>query len=95
MKLAIHFALLGALFVSTSSLAECADADAIESANIAAQDLLAGEVFLPGKVLKKHHPSKRKEVASYIKNINLHYTVFSLVNQDCESKVIKRTHGKY
>ena len=83
------------LLMASNVSAECRDLDSIKSSNEKALELLPGEVFLPGKVLKKHHPSGIKEVASYIKSQNLYYTVFAHVNADCNATLIKRTNGKY
>jgi len=40
---------------------------------------------------KQHHPSRDKEVASYVKVGDKHYSIFTLVNPDCEARFIKRT----
>ncbi|MCZ2722239.1 hypothetical protein O1D97_11465 [Marinomonas sp. 15G1-11] len=92
----IPYAIPVALAVSSLSLyAECRDLDSIKSSNEKALKLLPGEVFLPGRVLKKHHPSEIKEVASYIKSGDLYYTVFSHINAECKATLIKRTNGKH
>lgn len=83
------------LFISHPVFAECRDMDAIGAADKEALNLLSGNVFRAGVVLKKHHPSLRKEVASYIQSNDLYYTVFSLVDESCKASVIKRTNGKY
>ena len=72
--------------------AECRDADAIEAANKkAASYYKNGEVFHPAVIQKIHHPSRKKEVASYIKAGEKHYSIFTLVDHDCKVKFIKRT----
>ncbi|PYF84892.1 MULTISPECIES: hypothetical protein [Marinomonas] len=81
--------------MSSLTLAECSDFDAKLAADKLAQDYIDGKSFRPALVLKKHLPSKRKEVASYIKTDDLYYTVYSLVNSNCTAKIIKRTNGKH
>lgn len=81
--------------LASISHAECRDLDSIKAANEKSLKLLPGEVFLPARVLKKHHPSEVKEVASYIKSGDLYYTVFSNVDAQCNATLIKRTNGKY
>ncbi|BFM48322.1 hypothetical protein [Marinomonas sp. THO17] len=85
------------VFSSSFSLAECTDRDAKAASDEAAQKYVAGKTFKRAMVLKRHLPSKRKEVASYlyVKSDDLYYTVFSLVNSKCEAQVIKRTNGKH
>ncbi len=90
-----YFLALVAIFSASLSYAECRDLDSMNAANEAAIALLNGEVFLPARVLKKHHPSEVKEVASYIKAGDLYYTVFSNVNAECIAVPMKRTNGKY
>jgi len=75
------------------ALPDCPDRDAK-----AASDDLAlgyfrqkGEIFYPAKVLKRHHPSRHKEVASYVRYEAKHYSIFSLVSEDCDARFIKRT----
>ena len=88
--------LLG-FFLSGLTFAECSDFDAKIEANKSAQKYLGGKTFKNARVLKKHLPSKRKEVASYVyvKADDFYYTVYSLVNAKCEPKIIKRTNGKH
>lgn len=79
------------------SYAECPDFDAKLASDDIAQSYLNGKTFQRALVLKKHLPSMRKEVASYVyvKSSDLYYTVYTLVNSDCEAQVIKRTNGKH
>lgn len=50
-----------------------------------------GEIFHPAKVLKVHHPSRFKEVASYVRYGEKHYSIFTLVNTECVAHFRKRT----
>ncbi|MBM6550283.1 hypothetical protein JQX58_04225 [Marinomonas ostreistagni] len=56
---------------------------------------LESSSFKKPVVLKRHHPSKRKEVATYFERRDLHYTLYWLVFDDCQAGFIKRTKGKY
>ncbi len=77
---------------TTSSFAECRDFDAIEAANKKAMSFFKnGKVFHAGVIQKIHHPSRKKEVASYIKEGDKHYSIFTLVNQECQVEFRKRT----
>jgi hypothetical protein len=72
--------------------AECRDYDAIDAANKkAASYFKNGEVFHPAVVQKIHHPSRKKEVASYIKTGDKRYSIFILVDQECGVQFRKRT----
>lgn len=84
---------LAALTVfSTIINAECRDFDAIEAANKkAASYYKNGKVFHPAVIQKIHHPSRKKEVASYIKSGEKHYSIFTLVDHDCKVTFRKRT----
>lgn len=88
---------LAVILTSSFSLAECPDWDAKAAADKAAQKYVSGKTFKRAMVLKKHLPSRRKEVASYlyVKSDDLYYTVFSLVNSKCKAQIIKRTNGKH
>jgi len=63
----------------------------------AAADTLAlglyrsGSVFRGAVVYIRHQPSGSKEVASYVKIGDEHYTVVSLVFDDCRAEFRKRT----
>jgi len=77
--------------------AECSDFDAKIASDETAEEYMKGKVFKRALILKKHLPSKRKEVASYIyvKADNLYFTVYSLINSQCKAEIIKRTNGKH
>jgi len=85
------------LLSATQAYAECPDWDSRAAADKAAEKYVSGKAFKRAMVLKKHLPSKRKEVASYIyvKADDLYYTVFSLINSKCKAQIIKRTNGKH
>ncbi|AEF54735.1 hypothetical protein [Marinomonas posidonica] len=82
---------------AAQAYAECPDWDARAAADKAAEKYVSGKIFKRGMVLKKHLPSKRKEVASYIyvKADDLYYTVYALINSKCNAQIIKRTNGKH
>lgn len=88
---------LFSLTISSFTFAECSDFDAKLAADKDAQKYMSAKTFKNALVLKKHLPSKRKEVASYVyvKADDLYYTVFSLVDSKCKTKIIKRTNGKH
>lgn len=81
--------------LSTGALAlpVCPDRDAKSASDDKALSYFRkqGEIFHVARVLKKHHPSRDKEVASYVKVGDKHYSIFTLVNPDCEARFIKRT----
>ena len=86
------------LFISIDVRAlECADQDALTASMRASEALLGtpNEQFRKPRVLKRHHPSKRKEVATYFQQGDLYYTLFWLVSDTCQAGFIKRTKGKY
>lgn len=73
-------------------LAECRDRDARDASDeLALKFFHEAEVFRRARVLKVHHPGGRKEVASYIRNGNKRYTMFSLVDSNCVAVFRKRT----
>lgn len=76
---------------------ECSDRDAMRSSMAASERMLGqgSSSFKRPMVLKRHHPSKRKEVATYFQRRDLYYTLFWLVYDDCQAGFIKRTKGKY
>jgi hypothetical protein len=81
-----------AIFLANNSIAECRDYDAIAAANKkAASYFKNGEVFHPAVVQKIHHPSRKKEIASYIKTGDKRYSIFILVDQECGVQFRKRT----
>lgn len=74
---------------------ECSDRNAITAAMNASETLMGGDSFRRPQVLKRHHPSKRKEVATYFASGDLYYTLYWIVSDNCEAAFIKRTQGKY
>ncbi|ETX11650.1 hypothetical protein MUS1_09180 [Marinomonas ushuaiensis DSM 15871] len=85
------------LSVSNLTFAECNDFDAKMASDESAEKLMGGKVFKRALILKRHLPSKRKEVASYVyvKADGLYYTVYALINSKCKAEIIKRTNGKH
>jgi hypothetical protein len=71
----------------------CSDRDAISAGNDKALSYFGkqGEIFHVARVLKVHHPSRHKEVASYVKVKAKRYSIFTLVDVDCNARFIKRT----
>ena len=83
---------LAACFFSNLSNAICRDFDAIAAANTkAASYFKDGAVFHPGVIQKVHNPSGKKEVASYIKTGEKRYSIFTLVDENCNVTFRKRT----
>ena len=86
-------------FIACLSLSEamylpvCSDLDAKAASDQKALSYFRqqGEIFHPARVLKKHHPSRDKEVGSYVKVGERYYSIFTLVNPACEARFIKRT----
>ena len=77
---------------TSQCLAECPDTDAKSAADAKALSLYGNaSVFKAAVVLKRHLPSRNKEVASYIKIDNKHYSVFTLVFDGCRAEFRKRT----
>lgn len=72
--------------------AMCRDREAWAASDELAKGFFNGaEVFQRAKVTKVHHPSRRKEVASYIKTGDKHYSIFTLVDDNCQAVFRKRT----
>ncbi len=95
-KNVLCFAFLGSiLYLKPAIGAECSDRNAIEAAMSASSSLMGGDSFRKPRVLKRHHPSKRKEVATYFRSGDLYYSLFWLVSDNCKAGFIKRTQGKY
>jgi len=87
--------LVSALLASASVEAMCRDAQARTASNEKALSYFRkGETFQAAKILKVHHPSGVREVASYVKNKGMSYVIFTQVNQDCVAKFIKRTRPR-
>jgi len=77
---------------SNFSNAVCRDFDAIAAGNSkAASYFKEGTVFHPGVIQKVHNPSGKKEVASYIKTGEKRYSIFTLVDENCNVTFRKRT----
>ena len=71
---------------------ECNDRDAVVASDTLAKKLFkAAVVFHPALVLKRHWPSRQKEVASYIQAGEKKYSIYTLVSPDCQAHFIKRT----
>lgn len=78
--------------MSTHASAMCRDRDAWAASDaLALRFFREGQVFKQARVLKVHHPSGRKEVASYIQNGDKRYSIFNLVGPDCVAVYRKRT----
>lgn len=80
------------LTLSSTTLAMCRDRDAWAAGNDKAQSFFKeSEVFKQARVQKVHHPSRRKEVVSYIKTGEKYYSIFTLVDENCQAVFRKRT----
>jgi hypothetical protein len=91
-RLLVILSCFWAAVLPSRAVAECRDGDAIAAANEkAASYFKKGEVFHPAVVQKIHHPSRKKEVASYIKVDKKRYSMIMLVDQECGVKFRKRT----
>ena len=87
-----YLLLLMLLLLSYTGYAMCRDRDAWAASDELAQKFFKeAEVFRPARVLKVHHPSRRKEVASYIKTGERRYSIFTLVDEGCQAVFRKRT----
>lgn len=83
---------LAALIASSWAVADCRDWDAKAAGDeLALSYFRQAEVFRPARVLKLHHPSRHKEVASYVAVGDKRYSIFSLVDENCRARFIKRT----
>ena len=70
----------------------CNDMASIKAANTLAQSYFQqSKLFESGRVLKKHSPSRSKEVVSYVKVDERRYSIFTLVDTQCEAQFLKRT----
>mgnify|MGYP001473544180 CR=1 FL=1 len=73
-------------------VAECRDKEAIAASDVLAKGYFQdASVFHPGRVLKVHSPSGRKEIASYVKTGERRYSIFTLVDENCKARFMKRT----
>lgn len=77
----------------SASYAECKDRDAVAAGEAKAKSYFGkkAEIFHAGKVKSVHHPSKHKEVAAYVKYGEKRYSIFTLVDENCSARFIKRT----
>lgn len=74
------------------ALAECRDRDAIAAGEEKGMSYFRkAEIFHAGRVMKVHHPSRHKEVAAYVKTGEKRYSIFTLVDENCRARFIKRT----
>ncbi len=91
--LPVFFCLSFVLPISAEALPVCSDRDAKAASDEKALSYFRkqGEIFHVARVLKKHHPSRDKEVASYVRFGDKHYSIFTLVDPDCRARFIKRT----
>lgn len=89
--------LLSSLLLSSNALAECPDYQAKQAADETSMAFLGknSTIFQAAVVLKRHHPSRQKEVASYVKADGRYYTMFSIVNSECKAFFIKRAGPRY
>ena len=81
------------LLLPMLAVAECRDRDAIAAGEAKAKSYFGkkAEIFHAGKVKSVHHPSKHKEVAAYVKYGEKRYSIFTLVDENCSARFIKRT----
>jgi hypothetical protein len=95
MKLSRLFFIFFILPYSVFNEAEpvCSDRDAISASDDKALSYFGkqGEIFHVARVLKVHNPSRHKEVVSYVKVRAKRYSIFTLVDVDCNARFIKRT----
>lgn len=77
------------------SFAECTDEKAKKAGNDKALGYFKKAELLPlhpTRIQKRHHPSKNKEVASYVKLADGRiYVIFTLVKANCVAHFRKRT----
>jgi hypothetical protein len=91
-RLLVIITCLWAALLPYSAVAECRDVDAMAAADKKAVSYFKkGKVFHPAVVQKVHHPSRKKEVASYIKVDKKRYSIFILVDQECGVQFRKRS----
>lgn len=79
--------------VPVQALPVCADRDAKAASDDYALGLFnkQGDVFRPARVFKRHNTTRHKEVVSYVAVKEKHYSIFTVVDVDCEARFIKRT----
>lgn len=88
----LNFVFWFMLSFSMNSIAECRDMAAMKAGNDKALSYFKdSSVFHPAVIQKVHHPSRKKEVASYIKTGQKRYSIFTLVDENCVAVFRKRT----
>jgi len=91
-RLGAKLSFLVLCFSAAPVWALCSDVDAKAAADAIALGLYKkGSVFRGAVVHTRHHPSGNKEVVSYVKVGDKHYTLVSLVFEDCRAEFRKRT----
>ncbi|SBS35992.1 hypothetical protein MAQ5080_03330 [Marinomonas aquimarina] len=95
LALLTFFSTIALAISSTSQAQECDDRSAMTAAMDASERLMSSDSFRRPQVLKRHHPSKRKEVATYFESGDLYFTLYWIVSDNCQAAFIKRTRGKY
>jgi hypothetical protein len=91
-RLLVIITCLWAALLPNNAVAECRDGDAIAAADKKAGSYFKkGNIFHPAVVQKVHHPSRKKEVASYIKVDKKYYSIITLVDQECGVQFRKRS----
>ena len=93
MKIFLFLVLVSAYSSVAWGLPVCSDLDAKAASDEKALSYFRqqGEIFHPARVFKKHNTSRHKEVASYVKVKAKRYSIFTLVDVDCNARFIKRT----
>lgn len=91
----IIFSLCLCLCLAQTSNAQCRDEQAKQAGNDKALSYFNKATLLPlypTRIQKRHHPSKKKEVASYVKLADGRiYVIFTLVDENCIAHFRKRT----
>lgn len=77
--------------ISGTVFAECGDYRSMQEADKGSIAFLGKdtEIFQRAVVLKRHHPSHQKEVASYAKAGGKYYTMFFIIDNNCKAFYIK------
>ncbi len=83
--------LLMFMLLSPFAFAECSDYESMMQADKGSKAFLGRdtEIFQRAVVLKRHHPSHQKEVASYAKAGGQYYTMFFIIDNNCKAFYIK------
>ena len=76
--------LLMFMLLSPFAFAECSDYESMMQADKGSKAFLGRdtEIFQRAVVLKRHHPSHQKEVASYAKAGGQYYTMFFIIDNN-------------